>query len=367
MKLGTLKTWAGALVPAAAMLALTLAAAPGDASAQKKFDDVEITIATFPSTWEIRFREEVGPAMEEMGIKMKFIGGNSEAFLAQLIAAKGKTPFDVVEITDHVFSDLMEGEFLEKLDLANIPNVEFLNPSMYDDHRVGYWSTQAAIVWNWEAFDERGIPHPNEIEDLLHPKLEGKVIFPTLSSYLAIPHIVALAHKYGGSEADIDPALPALRKFASQVHSFANFTPMAQAMKNGDIIASLTVGNGAIRILDAGVPMAVRHISIQGKTGVPSFGYLGKVKGTKHPEAVEAFINAAIGWEMQEGSHVNNGVVPTHAEVLAKYAPQQRKDKFGTYFNMMEPEKVNAMYYLEFDKMDRRAWGKKLQRVQAGK
>ncbi len=367
MKLKTLKKSLGVLGMAVAALALALAVAPKDVAAQMKFDNVEITIATFPSTWEIRFREEVGPAMERMGIKMKFIGGNSEAFLAQLIAAKGKTPFDVVEITDHVFPDLMAGGFLEKLNLANVPNTKFLNPSMYDDHRVGYWGTQAAIVWNWKAFEDRGIPHPKEIEDLLHPKLKGRIIFPTLSSYTAIPYIAALAYQYGGSEANIDPALPSLRKFAAQVHSFTNFTPMAQAMKNGDVIASLTVGNGAIRILDAGIPMAVRHISIKGKTGVPSFGYLGKVKGTKHPEAVEAFINAAVGWEMQEGAHVNNGIVPTHGEVLAKYALKQRKDKFGTYFNMMEPEKVNNMYYLEFSKMDRRAWGKKLQRVQAGK
>ena len=367
MKLKTLRTVTGLLVMAAAAMALAIAVAPTNTWAQKKFDDVEITIATFPSTWEIRFREEVGPAMEEMGIKMKFIGGNSDAFLAQLIAAKGRTPFDVVEITDHVFSDLMAGEFLEKLDLANVPNTKFLNSSMYDDYRVGYWGTQAAMIWNWEAFEAQGIPNPEEIEDLLHPKLEGKVILPTLGTYNAVPFIVALAHQHGGSEADIDPALPSLRKFTKQVHSFTNFTPMSQAMKNGDIIAALSVGNGAIRILDAGIPMAIRHVTIQGKTGVPSFGYLGKVRGTEHPEAVEAFINAAIGWEMQEGAHVNNGIVPTHGEVLAKYAPQQRQDKFGTYFNIMEPEKINDMYYMDFSKMDRRAWGKKLQRVQAGK
>ena len=351
----------------AGVMGLALAALPQDAAAQKKFEGVELVIATFPSTWEIRFREEVGPAMEAMGVKLKFIGGRSEEFLAKMIAAKGSPTFDVVEITDHVARDMLSGGFLEKLNLDNIPNTKFLNPAMVDDYKVGYWSTQAAFIWNWKKFEELGIPHPTEHEDLLHPKLKGKVIFTTLTSYGAIPHVVALASKYGGSEADLDPALPALRKFVDQVHSFADFTPMSQAMKNGDIYAAVTVANGAIRILDAGVPIAVRHITIKGKTGVPSTGWLGKVKGTKHPEVVEAFINEAIGWEMQEGEHLNNGIVPLHREVLAKHAKQQRKDHFGTYFNMMEPEMVDNMYYINFSKIDRGALGKKLLRVQAGK
>ena len=50
--------------------------------------------------------------------------------------------------------------------------------------------------------------------------------------------------------------------FTTHVHAFADFTPMSQAMKNGYIHASLTAGNGAIRLLDAGVPMAVRHLTI---------------------------------------------------------------------------------------------------------
>ncbi len=368
MKKGAFRKSLGLLGMAAGVMGLALTAIPQNATAQMKdFKGIELTIATFPSTWEIRFREEVGPAMEKMNVKLKFIGGRSEEFLAKMIAAKGSPTFDVVEITDHVFPEMLEGGFVEKLNLNNIPNKQFLNRGMYNDYKIGYWSTHAAIIWNHEKFAELGIPAPTEVEDLLHPKLKGKVIFPTLTSYNAVAYIVSLAKKYGGDEQNIDPALPVLRKFADHVHSFADFTPMSQAMKNGDIYASMTAGNGAIRILDAGVPMAVRHITIDGKTGVPSFGYLGVVKGSKHKEAAEAFINEAIGLEMQEGEHVNNGIVPTHGQIQAKYAAKQRQDKFGTYFNLMSPEAIAGMYYLKFDKIDRRAWGKKLQRVQVGK
>ena len=98
---------------------------------------------------------------------------------------------------------------------------------------------------------------------------------------------------------------------------------MSQAMKNGDIYASLTAGNGAIRLLDAGVPMAARHLTIDGKEGVPSFGYLGVVKGSKHKEAAEAFINETIGLEMQQGEHLNNGIVPIRSAILGMYPPSR--------------------------------------------
>lgn len=368
MKKDKLKKSLGLFGVAAGVLGLAMTAIPQNATAQMMdFKGIELTIATFPSTWEIRFREEVGPAMEKMNVKLKFIGGRSDEFLAKMIAAKGSPTFDVVEITDHVFPEMMEGGFLDKLDLNNIPNKQFLNRGVYNDHKIGYWSTHAAIIWNHEKFAEMGIPAPTEVEDLLHPKLKGKVIFPSLTGYGAVAPIVHLAKKYGGDEENIDPALPILRKFSTQVHSFADFTPMSQAMKNGDIYASISAGNGAIRILDAGVPMAVTHLKIDGKEGVPSFGYLGVVKGSKHKAAAEAFINEAIGLEMQEGEHVNNGIVPTHSQIQAKYAPKQRQDKFGTYFNLMSADAVAGMYYLKFDKIDRRAWGKKLQRVQVGK
>lgn len=370
MKLKYVKRMLSLSAVVVGVFCLFLTAIPQNADAalkKKDFGGIELTIATFPSTWEIRFREEVGPQMEMMNVKLKFIGGRAEQFLAKMIAAKGTPTFDVVEVTDHVAPEMMAGNFLDKLDLKNIPNVEWINPGVYNDYKVGYWTTQAAIVFNHAKLTELGIPFPTEVEDLLHPKLKGKVIFPTLSSYNAVPYIVALAKKYGGDEANIDPALPVLRKFSSHVHSFADFTPMSQAMKNGDIYATLTAGNGAIRILKAGIPMAVNHLVIDGKEGVPSFGYLGVVKGSKHKAAAEAFINEAIGLEMAQGSHLNNGIVPTHKAVLGMYADRQPKDKFGTYFNRMQPEAVANMYYMDFDKIDRRKWGKKLQRVQVGK
>ncbi len=370
MKKTTFKQSLGLLGVAAGVLGLALTAIPQNATAQTKdFGGIELTIATFPSTWEIRFREEIGPAMEKMNVKLKFIGGRSDEFLAKLILARGSPTFDVVEITDHVFPELLEGGFLNKLNHGNIPNIEFLNNAMYNEYKVGYWQTQQAILYNHEKFAELGIPKPTEPEDLLHPKLKGKVIFPSLTGYGAVSVITAIAKKHGGDEENIDPALPILRKFSAQVHSFADFTPMSQAMKNGDIYAAFSSGGSARRLRDAGVPIGIHHLVIDGKQGVPSFGYLGSVKGSKHQEAAEAFINEAIGLEMQEGIFINNGTIPTNSKLQARFAQEvgQEKDPFGTLYRLLAPKTIAGMYYLKFDMIDRRKWGKKLQRVQIGK
>ena len=370
MKKDVFKKSLGLFGVAAGVLGLALTAIPQNATAQMKdFGGIELTIATFPSTWEIRFREEVGPAMEKMNVKLKFIGGRSDEFLAKMIAAKGSPTFDIVEITDHVFPEVMAGGFVDKLNFNNIPNVQFLNSAMYDDYKVGYWQTQAAILYNYEAFKKLGLPAPTQPEDLLHPKLKGKVTFPTLTSYGAIAPIIAIAKKHGGDEKNIDPALPVLRKFAAHVHSFTDFTPFSQAMKNGDIYAGFASGGSARRLRDAGVPMAINHLEIDGHKGVPSFGYLGVVKGSKHKAAAEAFINEAIGKEMQEGIFINNGTIPTNGNAQKMFAGEtgQEEDPFGTLYRLLAPETIKNMYYLKFEHIDRRVWGKKLLRVQAGK
>jgi hypothetical protein len=53
-------------------------------------------------------------------------------------------------------------------------------------------------------------------------------------------------------------------------------------------------------------------------------------------------------------------------ERFAKEEDQER-DPFGTLYRLLAPKTIAGMYYLKFDDIDRRAWGKKLQRVQVGK
>ncbi len=349
-----------------AVAGLMFAAMPQASAQSKMFDNVKIRIATFPGTWEIRIREEVGPAMEKAGIEMEFIGGRTESFLSKLIAARGqKIPFDVVEITDHVLEEFKQAGFLQKINLDNIPNKSKVQPEFVTDFKVGYWMHVAALQYNSEKLKANGIPFPTKHSDLLHPKLKGHLGLPSPFSYNMISHIVALAYENGGDESNIEPGMKALEAFVPNIHSWVSGTVMSQLIKSGDVWATFGSGGGAIRLKTAGLPMAVTHVKVKGSSGMPSVGYMGAVKGTKVAKAVDFFLNELIGVEMQEGMYLQSGLIPTNQEVLAKHWRAAEKDVNGMTFNIMEPDKMADFYFIDYSKIDRAKWAKRLARVQA--
>ncbi len=352
---------------AGALVGLMFAAMPQASAQTKKFDNVKIRIATFPGTWEIRIREEVGPAMEKAGIEMSFIGGRTEQFLQKLIAARGQTkqPFDVVELTDHVLADFMKGNFLQKINLDNIPNKSKVQPDFYDDYKVGYWMLTGAILYNVEKFKENGIPVPTSYKDLLHPKLKGKIVVPPPFSYNMVSHIVALAYENGGDEANIEPAMKALEAFVPYLHSWSSPTVRGQLFKAGDAWVTFGSGGGAMRLQDAGLPVGVIHQKVKDHIGISNVGYMAAVKGTKVGEAIEFFLNELVGVEMQEGMYLKSGLIPVNQDVLAKHWKTVRKDVTGTHFNLMDPKKMANYYFIDYSKINRNQWAKRLGRVQA--
>ena len=349
-----------------AVAGLMFAAMPQASAQTKMFDNTKIRIATFPGTWEIRIREEVGPAMEKAGIEMEFIGGRTESFLQKLIAARGQEiPFDVVEITDHVLQEFKQAGFLQKINLDNIPNKSKVQPDFVNDFKVGYWMHVAAIQYNTEKFKENGIPFPTKHADLLHPKLKGHLGVPSPFSYNMISHIVSLAYANGGDEANIEPGMKALETFVPQIHSWVTGTVMSQLVKSGDVWATFGSGGGAIRLQSAGLPMAVAHVKVKGSSGMPSVGYMGAVNGTKVAKAVDFFLNELIGVEMQEGMYLQSGLIPTNQDVLGKHWKTAHKDSNGGTFNIMEPERMANFYFIDYSKINRAKWAKRLSRVQA--
>ena len=257
------------------------------------------------------------------------------------------------------------GGFLQKTNLANIPNKAKVQKGFYDDFKFGYWMHVSAITYNAEKLKQNGIPFPTSYKDLLHPKLKGKVISPPPHSYNMVNHIVAIAYENGGDETNIEPGMKALEVLSPQLHSWSAPTVLNQLMKSGDAWVSLGAGGTANRYIEAGVPMAVSHLKVKQHVGMPSVGYMAAVKGAKNPEAVDFFINELVGVEMQEGMCLKSGLIPTNQDVLAKHWKGSRKDLNGTPVNIMEPKEMAKFCFVDFTKINRSKWAKRLSRVQA--
>ncbi|MBI3503241.1 MAG: extracellular solute-binding protein [Proteobacteria bacterium] len=305
---------------AAAGIGLSAAARPARAQ-QPRFDGITLRVATFGGGWDRAVHKYAGVKLEELGAKVEYVTAPPRDNLAKLIAAKGRpAPFDVVEMGDLTWVDTYEGGFLQKIDLANIPNRRDLLPSQSDEWKVASWVTQEGIVYNAEKFAANGIPKPERYRDLLNPKLAGKLCLIDITQAGAAQFLVGAATDDGGGMTDIEPAL----RFVKAANPFQFWKVGAQAvtlMNSGDIWVSTMHAGFAVQMRKAGLPVSFTHPRIgPTKRGLLKEGWLGVVKGTPVARAAEFFINEYVSEATQYGLATERGVVPVNSKSRGRLA-----------------------------------------------
>ena len=362
MKLSLKHLTAGALASA-----VILALGASSASAAGKFDGVTLTIGTFGGSWKDRLCSVFCPKFEAEGGKVEWVSGNPKILFSKLVAARGQdAPFDVVEIVDSTWPDMLKAGFVQKFNPANVPNTKDLGPGMYDEYKVANWITEEAIIIDIKKFEELGIPRPTRYKDLLNPKLAGRVLFPDINVNASLYGIVGFAAEDGGDENNIDPGLALIKKLG--VHSFWHSgTQITQLHKAGDVYATVAHAGWGVRLNDAGVSVGVVHAKVKDKQGMADLGFAAVVANTKHKEAAEFYLNILISEEMQTLLHVKNGIVPTNAKVQAEYSDSSKlkRDASGEPFLLMKPAEIANLYYIEWSKFNQKQWTNKWNRTVA--
>lgn len=338
-------------------LVVTVVVPEGPAQAAK-FDGVTVKIATFGGRWRDIVEKHVVKAFEAEGGKVEWVLGQPAQNMAKLVAARGQAaPFDVYETMDNFMPGLVQGGFLAPLDLKKIPNTADLVSAGYADaNRVMVWITQEGIIYNTEKFKELGIPKPTKYADLLDPKLKGRVSIPDISAGGAIPAIVGMAIEGGGSESNIDPALDLINKIAPK--SFWSSSSNLQTMlTNGDVWAAAAQA-GSVQRLKGKVPLGMAHIPVAGKVGVLKQGYLVKVKGTKHSDAVDWIVNQYLTLPMQIATSNEGGQVPVTKAALSEL----QKDASLQEVLRLKPDEITGAYHVDYGKVDQAAYTQKWNR-----
>lgn len=284
-----------------------------------RFDGQVVRVATFGGGWDRAVHKHAGVKLEELGAKVEYVTAPPRDNLAKLIAARGRpAPFDVVEMGDLTWVDTHEAGFLQKINLANIPNRAELLPSQSDEWKVASWTTQEGIVFNTAKFAENGIPKPERYKDLLHPKLAGKVCMIDITQAGASQFLVGASLDDGGSMTNIDPALKLLR----EINPYQFWKVGAQAvtlMNSGDVWASVMHAGFAVQMRRAGLPVSFAHPRVgPTRRGLIKEGWLGVVKGTPVARAAEFFINEYVSAATQLGLALERGIVPVNGQSRAK-------------------------------------------------
>jgi putative spermidine/putrescine transport system substrate-binding protein len=296
-------------------------AAPSVRAQGPRFDGQTLRVATFGGGWDRAVHKYAGVKLEELGAKVEYVTAPPRDNLAKLIAAKGRpAPFDVVEMGDLTWVDTYEAGFLQKIDLANVPNRKDLLPNQSDDWKVASWVTQEGIVYNMEKFAAAGVPKPERYRDLLNPKLAGKLCLIDISQAGAAQFLVGCATDEGGSMTNIEPALQFVK--AANPYQFWKVGAQAVTLMNaGDIWASTMHAGFAVQMRRAGLPVGFSHPRVGStKRGLLKEGWLGVVKGTPAARAAEFFINEYVSASTQLGLALERGVVPVNGQARAKLA-----------------------------------------------
>ncbi len=275
-----------------------------------RFDGVTLRVATFGGGWEKALHDFFGNEIEKLGGKVEYLPSPPRDALARLIAARGRdAPFDVCEMADNNWIDFVEGGFVQKINLDNIPNKSELASYQFDEWKVASWYTQEGLIYNKAKLQEAGIAVPARYRDLLNPKLAGKISLIDISQAGAVQFIVGASYDEGGSEKNITPGIELLKQL--KIHKFWKL--------GAESLTQMEAGDAWISTMHAGFAVQSRrnkkeygfvHPTAGKHKGISKEGWLGIVKGSKNARAAEFFINGYVGANAQENLAKRRGVVP---------------------------------------------------------
>ena len=330
------------------------------AKAQQRFDGVTLRVATYGGGWDKAVHEGAGKIFEALGGKVDYIVGTPPNHLSKLIAARGAAaPFDVFDVADSTMSDTIDGGFLEKIDLKNVPNIKALMPTQYNDLVIAGWGTQEGIFAISERFKSLGLPPPTRYTDLLNPKLAGRVEPVDLATPGAVQFIVAAAKDAGGSESNLDAGFELLKNLESDWRIETVGSEAMMNLKSGDYYAVTMHAGFAVQGKRDGIPLGFAHPIVGTNKGVIKEGLLGIAKGSPNKAAAEFFINAYLAEESQYSLAKLRGIIPANPAARKRLGD----DPLSKEFFMLSDAEVANMMRVDWSKIDLAAFGSKSNRA----
>tara|TARA_B100000029_G_scaffold459714_1_gene490105 strand:+ start:1798 stop:2865 length:1068 start_codon:yes stop_codon:yes gene_type:complete len=323
-----------------------------------QFDGIEVRVASYGGKWRNLIESTVGKAFAAEGGKMVYVAGSPAPNMAKLIASRGsEPPFDLWETLDDFLVPLAERNYLDEINLNNIPNASVLAEQDKSKYWVRTWATQSAVIYNKEKFEQNGIPFPKRYADLKHAKLQGKISIPDISGGGIMPCLIGMALEMGGSETNINPALEFISGLDIKAYWKSN-SALQTLFKSGDVWAGCAGVHTVGRLMKV-VPMWATHVEVKpGTFGVLKQGWLVKIKGGKNDKARDWIINKFLSEEHQRG--VTKGwLLPSREDILAEFAKDPEKG-----FMRLTPDEVKNMYSIDFSKVNRteytESWNRKV-------
>lgn len=249
-------------------------------------------VAAYGGPFEETLRTSILPSFDqEYGVTTSLQLGAGGRFLQQLIASRGRPPFDVVYLNhdEALIGDqagVLEPIYPEKCpninelhDIARPPSVQLYSQAVFE----------LGLVYNKERMER-----PETWEALWEKDITVGVPNPILSYGMLF--LLVSARLNGGSESNLEAGFAQIKKL-KKYRIYRGYVEAMEMFRTGEIDATLFFKNRAVQMEDQGLP--VEFVAPEGG----NFGMISGVRVTKNasnPDVAHAWANLAMSREWQE-------------------------------------------------------------------
>lgn len=267
-------------------------AAPYVHAQSKKFAGITLRVNGAGGLYDEALKRAVGQPLEEKyGLKIQFVDpGTTSANLVKLIVNKSNPPYDMFLGDSPNVVDLLKAGVIEEVRAADVPSLKRILPGFreFGDYGVPY--SVASII---PVYNSKYIKQPLTLySDISRPDLTGRVVIMTPDQNGSLLTLLGLAGENGGSASNMEPAFRLLAAAKPNILALAQTNVVElQMFQNEEVYAGHFWDGRAHELRTKGVPI----VTVAPTKGIYSMTtYINLVKGTKHPEAVHAFLEQLL-------------------------------------------------------------------------
>jgi putative spermidine/putrescine transport system substrate-binding protein len=255
----------------------------------------ELVVVSYPGDAQIPYRKFLADPFEKKhsGLTVRLVPSESEDVVAQIKAARGVSPYDVITLgVPRQITAVKEG-WVEQTPQADLPNLSHVYPQFISACKnTGIPETYSLIGI---AYNPDKVAAPTSWSDLWKPEYRGKLGMTTPASNLGFGMIVMAAKLNGGSEDNLAPAWPKLHELGSFVVA-PSPEALAQLFERGEVAIAPMWNNDAAILALHGMKLTF----VQPAPGaIVVVSCMDVIKGSGQDAFARQFLNDEISTDFQ--------------------------------------------------------------------
>jgi len=259
------------------------------------------TLGTSGGTWGDGIRKAFieGPDFaKKQDLQISYLNAPTSVLVSRLIAQPANPVFTVADLLDVEHFLAADAGAIQDYDLEIVTNYKDIFPSARQAPRAGLnnWCASMTLPLISLTYNTKEMSKPADWTDLWSDKLKGRVGIPDFGWY-GLTWLHAINKRHGGSEANIDPGINAIRDLVKKNGAIVikNQEQAIKAFTDGEIVA-MPYWNGRTFALQASsVPVDMAYVpgTIQLHNGMVI------AKNTSFTKAANHFVNNTLDADLQ--------------------------------------------------------------------